>query len=62
MKVIQVGVFLNADSESPHMTSGKNASLAEELWMGKKLFWSRDMLAKHEFDCFGLGLGLWLGL
>ena len=32
--------------------------------MGKKLFWSRDRLAKHEFDClgFGLGLGLWLGL
>ena len=32
--------------------------------MGKKLFWSRDRLVKHEFDCFrlGLGLGLWLGL
>ena len=30
--------------------------------MGKKLFWSRDRLAKHEFDClgFGLGLGLWI--
>ena len=38
--------------------------------MGKKLFWSRDRLVKHEFDCLGLGLllglwiasGLWLGL
>ena len=28
--------------------------------MGKKLFWSRDRLIKHEFDC--LWLGLWLGL
>ena len=28
--------------------------------MGKKLFWSRDRLVKHEFDCFGLGLGLGL--
>ena len=27
--------------------------------MGKKLFWSRDRLVKHEFDCLGLGLGLW---
>ena len=26
--------------------------------MGKKLFWSRDRLVKHELDCFGLGLGL----
>ena len=25
--------------------------------MGKKLFWSRDRLVKHEFDCFGLMLG-----
>ena len=23
--------------------------------MGKKRFWSRDRLVKHEFDCFGLG-------
>ena len=32
--------------------------------MGKKLFWSRDRLDKHKFDCLGLGLGLglWLGL
>ena len=32
--------------------------------MGKKLFWSRDKLIKHKFDCLGLGLGigLWLGL
>ena len=34
--------------------------------MGKKLFWSRDrlllLLVKHEFDCFGLGLGFRLGL
>ena len=30
--------------------------------MGKKLFWSRDMLDNHEFDCLGLGLGLLLGL
>ena len=32
--------------------------------MGKKLFWSRDRLVKHKFDCLGLesGLGLWLGL
>ena len=22
--------------------------------MGKKLFWSRDRLDKHEFDCLGL--------
>ena len=29
--------------------------------MGKKLFWSRDRLDKHEFDCF-IGLGLGLGL
>ena len=31
---------------------------------GKKLFWSRGRLIKHEFDCLGLGLGLglWLGL
>ena len=28
--------------------------------MGKKLFWSRDRLVKHEFDCLGLGLGLGL--
>ena len=26
--------------------------------MGKKLFWSRDRLVKHEFDCFGLELWL----
>ena len=24
--------------------------------MGEKLFWSRDRLVKHEFNCFGLGL------
>ena len=38
--------------------------------MGKKLFWSRDMLVKlHKFDCLGFGLGsvvdsfkLWLEL
>ena len=24
---------------------------------GKKLFWSRDRLIKHEFDYLGLGLG-----
>ena len=30
--------------------------------MGKKPFCSRDKLVKHEFDCLGLGLGLWLGL
>ena len=38
--------------------------------MGKELFWSRDRLDKHKFDCLGLGLGLglcipsglWLGL
>ena len=29
--------------------------------MGKKPFWSRDRLVKHEFDCLGLGLGLWYG-
>ena len=31
--------------------------------MGNELFWSRDRLVKHEFDCLGLGLGLrlWLG-
>ena len=30
--------------------------------MGKRLFWSRDRLIKHEFDCLGfeLGLRLWL--
>ena len=22
--------------------------------MGKKMFWSRDRLVKHEFDCLGL--------
>ena len=26
--------------------------------MGKKLFWSRDRIVNHEFDC--LGLGLWI--
>ena len=25
---------------------------------GKKLFWSRDRLIKHEFECLGLRLGL----
>ena len=30
--------------------------------MGKKLFWSRDRLVKHEFDYLGLGLGIGLGL
>ena len=30
--------------------------------VGKKLFWSRDRLDKHEFDCLGLGLGLGLRL
>ena len=30
--------------------------------MGKKLFWSRDRLVKHEFDCLGLGFRLGLGL
>ena len=30
--------------------------------MGKKLFWSRDRLDKHNFDCLGLGLGLGLRL
>ena len=30
--------------------------------MGKKLFWSRDMLVKHKFDCVGVGLELWLWL
>ena len=28
--------------------------------MGKQLFWSRDRLVKHKFDCLGLGLGLGL--
>ena len=46
MKVEQFGVFLDADSKSPPMT--KNASLQS---YGKKLFWSRDRLDKHEFDC-----------
>ena len=32
--------------------------LGELLCIGKKLFWSRERLVKHEFDC----LGLWLGL
>ena len=30
--------------------------------MSKKLFWSRDKLDRHEFDCLGPGLGLGLGL
>ena len=30
--------------------------------MGKKLFWSRDRLVKHEFNSLGLGLPLGLGL
>ena len=31
--------------------------------MSKKLFWSRDRLIKHKFDCLGLWIasGLWLG-
>ena len=28
--------------------------------VGKQMFWSRDRLVKHEFDCLGLGLGLWI--
>ena len=53
--------FLETDSESPLMTEVK---MLPWRVMGKKLFWSRDRLVKHEFDCFGLGLGLglWLGL
>ena len=30
--------------------------------MGKKLFWSRDRLVKHEFDCLRLGFALSRGL
>ena len=33
----------------------------EVIGYGKKnLFWSRDRLDKHKFDCLGLGLGLWI--
>ena len=61
MKIIEFGVFLDADSESPQMTKEKSASLES---CGQKLFWSCDRLVKHEFDCLGLriGLGLWSGL
>ena len=55
MKLKVIGVFLNADSESPPMTYGKNASLES---YEQKLFWSRDRLINHEFECLGLGLGL----
>ena len=63
MKVIQFGVFLDANSESPLWLKVK---MLPWKVMGKKLFclWSRDRLDKHEFDCLtlSLGLGLWLGL
>ena len=59
MKVIQFGVFLDANSESPLWLKVK---MPPWKVMGKKLFWSRDRLDKHEFDCLSLGLGLWLGL
>ena len=59
MKVIQFGVFLDANSESPLWLKVK---MLPWKVMGNKLFWSRDRLDKHEFDCLGLGLGLGLGL
>ena len=30
------------------------------LFMGKKMFWSRDRLVKHEIGCLGLWSGLWI--
>ena len=60
MIIIWVGVFLDADSESPPITYRVECFLGE-LW-AIKLFWSRDRLVQHELDCLGLRLGLWLGL
>ena len=53
MKVIQIGVFLNADSEPPPMTYYVGCSVKMPPWRvtGTELFWSRDRLIKHEFDC-----------
>ena len=62
MKVILFDVFLDAhDSESPPWIKVK---MRPWRVVGNKLFWSRDRLVKHEFDCLGLWLrlGLWLGL
>ena len=58
MKVILIGVFLDADSESPPMMYSR-VKMRPLRVTGKKPFWSRDRLIKHEFDCLGLGLGLW---
>ena len=60
-------VFFDADSESPHMTLGKNATLTS--YSRKTAFSrSRDQCAANwctNFNCslglgFGDGLGLWL--
>ena len=60
-------VFFDADSKSPHMTKGKNATLRS--YKRKTVFSrSRDQCAANwctNFNCslglgFGDGLGLWL--
>ena len=58
------GVLFDAYSESPPMTVWHRVKILPWRAMGKKLFWSRDRLLKHEFDRLGLrlGLGLWSGL
>ena len=56
-------VFFDADSESPHMTQGKNATLTS--YSRKTAFSrSRDQCAANwctNFNC-SLGLGFWDGL
>ena len=63
MKVVWIGVCLDADSES---TPRRRVKLLPWKVMGKKLSEARDKLVKHAFDFFGLGLftasGLWLGI
>ena len=58
MKVIMLGVFWTLIPNHPPRLKVK---MLPWRVMGKKLFWSRARLVKHEFDCLGLGLGLGLG-
>ena len=39
LKPAGIDVFLNADSDTPHITQGKNVFLEV---IGKKMLWSRD--------------------
>ena len=66
-RILRMGsdVFFDADSESPHMTQGKNATLRS--YRPKTVFSrSRDQCAANwctNFNCslgLGFGLGLWL--